>query len=178
MALHETKASSPSSSTICTPFSSSSPAPPSPLATMAAHFFASASSMLRATCMSMAHGAALSMAPTNPSGSLSVSKWAASVRRLTSPLAAHGGSRRKMRFAKGTSSSPVAGVLYVELWMSTDHSGRFSWKKATKWFWAAREPAVPGMRGVRIGARSEPFSTSKSGSPEGMPRRTSSGSGA
>src|SRR3569833_1110461 len=92
VAVHETQASSPSRNMIWTPFSSSRPSPPSPAAFIASHFLVSASSMLLATCMSMAQGAALSMAPMKPSGLYRLSLWATRVSLATSPGAAHGGS--------------------------------------------------------------------------------------
>ena len=62
------QASSPSRNSICTPFSSSKTSPAWPEASMSAHLRVRAASTLRATCMSMAQGAALSVAPTKPSG--------------------------------------------------------------------------------------------------------------
>ena len=75
MSVHETNASSPSKNSICTPLLtvSSNKSCSIPAACAAAHFCVRASSILRATCMSIAHGAALSVAPIKPSGDILLS---------------------------------------------------------------------------------------------------------
>lgn len=81
-----------------------------------------------------------------------------------------------MRLAKGISSAPVAGVVAVELCHSISQSGSCSWKKRTKCCCTAREPGVPGTRGIRMGASSWPLWMSKSAPAAGMRRRLSSDS--
>jgi hypothetical protein len=67
VAVQEAKASSPSSSSTCTPDSSSSPLS-RPCAFIDSHFRVRASSTLLTACRIIAHGAALSIAPTKPLG--------------------------------------------------------------------------------------------------------------
>lgn len=168
-------ASSPSSRRICTPFSSSRPLEPS--AFIASHFRVNASSTLRAACIIIAQGAALSVAPMKPAGDNFESKCATNASLPTSPTFVHGGSRVMIIFVKGTCFFPVAGVVDVEFWNSIVQFGKFVRNQFTKCCCTAIDPGVPGTRGIRIGASIEPVFISKSAPAAGRFRRVSSDKG-
>lgn len=138
--------------------------PSSPSATISSYICVRYLSILLATCMSIAQGAALSVAPMKPSGVSLLSKWATRVRMLACPVFVHGGSLLNIMLLNGTSLEPVAGVLSVEFCHSVVQLGSSLWKKSTKCCWTLTEPGVPGTRGIRIGASSAPLWMSKSSS--------------
>lgn len=82
-----------------------------------------------------------------------------------------------MIFAKGTCRSPVAGVVEVEFWNSMFQFGKFVLNQLMKCCWTAKEPGVPGTRGIRIGASIEPVLISKSGPAAGRFRSVESDKG-
>jgi len=170
-----TNASSPSRSRIWTPLSSSKPAKPS--ACIASHFLVNASSTLRAACIIIAHGAALSVAPMKPAGVSLLSKLATKDNLPTSPGFVHGGSRVTIIFVNGTCLLPVAGVIDVEFWKSMVHLGRLVSNHWTKCCCTAVFPGVPGTRGIKIGASIDPVLMSKSAPAAGRLFNVSSDNG-
>lgn len=78
------------------------------------------------------------------------------------PATTQGGCRVAMKLWKGTSLSPWVGVFEVEFWNESVHSGNSLRKYCTKWSRTFREFAVPGTRGINIGANIGPVLMSKS----------------
>ena len=83
----------------------------------------------------------------------------------------------KMRFWKGNCLPLEVGVVAVLFCHEMSHFGSSRWKYETKCCCTVVWPGVPGTRGMRMGARSGPFSWSKRSPGEGMAFRKLSESG-